>query len=209
MHTFDSAVPARSTSAARTTPHSAVAPAGSDRRPIAAVLLALLTALFMLVSTVQPAAAHDEMISSDPESGAALEASLCVARTRVSTGAAGTGLFPRQQVASTRLAVIGMGKTGARELNYVSDVDVIFVGGGDDALEAEVGESRIVDIATRLAVQTMRGISGVDGRCLSWACACAKSKVERASKARRGAWRARTRCSSGETRPSVMGTSAA
>lgn len=75
MHTFDSAVPARSTSAARTTPHSAVAPAGSDRRPLAAVLLALLTALFMLVSTVQPAAAHDEMISSDPESGAALEAS--------------------------------------------------------------------------------------------------------------------------------------
>ncbi len=94
--------------------------------------------------------------------GAALEASLCVARTRVSTGGAGTGLFPRQQVAATRLAVIGMGKTGARELNYVSDVDVIFVGGGDEALEAEVGESRIVDIATRLAVQTMRGISGVE-----------------------------------------------
>ena len=94
--------------------------------------------------------------------GAALEASLCVARTRVSSGAAGTGLFPRAQVAATRLAVIGMGKTGARELNYVSDVDVIFVGGGDEHLEAEVGESRIVDIATRLAVQTMRGISGVE-----------------------------------------------
>lgn len=94
--------------------------------------------------------------------GAALEASLCVARTRVSSGGAGTGLFPRHQVAATRLAVIGMGKTGARELNYVSDVDVIFVGGGDEALEAEVGESRIVDIATRLAVQTMRGISGVE-----------------------------------------------
>ena len=94
--------------------------------------------------------------------GAALEASLCVARTRVSTGGAGAGLFPRTQVAATKLAVIGMGKTGARELNYVSDVDVIFVGGGDDALEAEVGESRIVDIATRLAVQTMRGISGVE-----------------------------------------------
>jgi glutamate-ammonia-ligase adenylyltransferase len=94
--------------------------------------------------------------------GAALEASLCVARTRVSSGAAGTGLFPRAHVAATRLAVIGMGKTGARELNYVSDVDVIFVGGGDEQLEAEVGESRIVDIATRLAVQTMRGISGVE-----------------------------------------------
>ncbi|SFS05218.1 glutamate-ammonia-ligase adenylyltransferase [Microbacterium sp. cf046] len=94
--------------------------------------------------------------------GAALEASLCVARTRVSSGGAGVGLFDRAHVAATRLAVIGMGKTGARELNYVSDVDVIFVAGSDDGLVDEIGESRIVDIATRLAVQTMRGISGVE-----------------------------------------------
>ncbi|MFT3799125.1 bifunctional [glutamine synthetase] adenylyltransferase/[glutamine synthetase]-adenylyl-L-tyrosine phosphorylase [Microbacterium sp.] len=93
--------------------------------------------------------------------GAALEASLCVARTRVSSGGAG-GLFPREQVAQTRLAIIGMGKTGARELNYVSDVDVIFVGGGTDELVAQLGESRVIDIATRLAVQTMRGISGIE-----------------------------------------------
>ncbi|HEX5728134.1 bifunctional [glutamine synthetase] adenylyltransferase/[glutamine synthetase]-adenylyl-L-tyrosine phosphorylase [Microbacterium sp.] len=94
--------------------------------------------------------------------GAALEASLCVARTRVSSGAAGAGQLPRAQVAATRLAVIGMGKTGARELNYVSDVDVIFVAGADPGVLEDVGESRIVDIATRLAVQTMRGISGVE-----------------------------------------------
>ncbi|WP_448388447.1 bifunctional [glutamine synthetase] adenylyltransferase/[glutamine synthetase]-adenylyl-L-tyrosine phosphorylase [Microbacterium aurum] len=94
--------------------------------------------------------------------GAALEASLCVARTRVASGGAGTGLFPRDQVAQARLAIIGMGKTGARELNYVSDVDVIFVGGGTDALVDEIGESRVIDIATRLAVQTMRGISGME-----------------------------------------------
>jgi [glutamine synthetase] adenylyltransferase / [glutamine synthetase]-adenylyl-L-tyrosine phosphorylase len=94
--------------------------------------------------------------------GAALEASLAVARTRVSGGAAGAGLFPREQVAATRLAIIGMGKTGARELNYVSDVDVIFAAGADDAVLEELGESRVVDIATRLAVQTMRGISGVE-----------------------------------------------
>lgn len=94
--------------------------------------------------------------------GAALEASLAVARTRVSGGAVGAGLFPHDQVARTKLAIIGMGKTGARELNYVSDVDVIFVGGGDDDAVEEFGENRIVDIATRLAVQTMRGISGVE-----------------------------------------------
>ncbi|MDL9979689.1 bifunctional [glutamine synthetase] adenylyltransferase/[glutamine synthetase]-adenylyl-L-tyrosine phosphorylase [Microbacterium candidum] len=93
--------------------------------------------------------------------GAALEASLCVARTRISGGAPGAK-FPREQVAATRLAIIGMGKTGARELNYVSDVDVIFVGGAEDALIAEVGESRVIDIATKLASHTMRGISGVE-----------------------------------------------
>jgi glutamate-ammonia-ligase adenylyltransferase len=43
-----------------------------------------------------------------------------------------------------RLAIIAMGKCGARELNYVSDVDVIFVAGHADA------------IATRVAGETMR-----------------------------------------------------
>lgn len=94
--------------------------------------------------------------------GAALEASLAVARTRVSGGAAGAGLFPKDHVAGTRLAIIGMGKTGARELNYVSDVDVIFVAGAADAVVDDLGESRVVDIATRLAVQTMRGISEIE-----------------------------------------------
>ena len=37
-----------------------------------------------------------------------------------------------------RLAVIAMGKCGARELNYVSDVDVIFVGEKADAVETRV-----------------------------------------------------------------------
>lgn len=94
--------------------------------------------------------------------GAALEASLAVARTRVAGGGAGAGLFPREQVAGTQLAIIGMGKTGARELNYVSDVDVIFVGGASGELTELIGESRVIDIATRLAVQTMRGISGME-----------------------------------------------
>ncbi|WP_158886440.1 bifunctional [glutamine synthetase] adenylyltransferase/[glutamine synthetase]-adenylyl-L-tyrosine phosphorylase [Amycolatopsis anabasis] len=43
-----------------------------------------------------------------------------------------------------RLAVIAMGKCGGRELNYVSDVDVIFVGDGDP------------QVATRLASTMMR-----------------------------------------------------
>ena len=80
-----------------------------------------------------------------------LQASLAVARRDVK--------FPAEEVAATRLAIIGMGKAGARELNYVSDVDVIFVGeaGGLDG-ESTLADDRAVTIATQLAMQTMRGI---------------------------------------------------
>ncbi|MGZ4603760.1 MAG: bifunctional [glutamine synthetase] adenylyltransferase/[glutamine synthetase]-adenylyl-L-tyrosine phosphorylase, partial [Kineosporiaceae bacterium] len=47
---------------------------------------------------------------------AALEAALAIARAELPAG------FP-----PCRIAVIGMGKCGGRELNYVSDVDVIYV----------------------------------------------------------------------------------
>ncbi|MCX5148051.1 bifunctional [glutamine synthetase] adenylyltransferase/[glutamine synthetase]-adenylyl-L-tyrosine phosphorylase [Streptomyces sp. NBC_00320] len=57
--------------------------------------------------------------------------------------------------AACRLAVIAMGKCGGNELNYVSDVDVIFVGdapnGGGGADEAKA-----VQAATRLASHLMR-----------------------------------------------------
>ena len=59
---------------------------------------------------------------------AVLGAALAVARARLPAG-----------TAPARLAVIAMGKCGGRELNYASDVDVIFVaeppgaGGGEDA----------------------------------------------------------------------------
>jgi glutamate-ammonia-ligase adenylyltransferase len=74
--------------------------------------------------------------------GAALDTALELAR-RVSR-------FPADEVAATPLAIIGMGKSGARELNYLSDVDVIFVTDGGD---------RAVEIATLLARETMRGIA--------------------------------------------------
>jgi glutamate-ammonia-ligase adenylyltransferase len=74
--------------------------------------------------------------------GAALDASLALARRSTR--------FPAEEAATTPLAIIGMGKSGARELNYLSDVDVIFVTDGGD---------REVEIATALARETMRGIS--------------------------------------------------
>jgi glutamate-ammonia-ligase adenylyltransferase len=52
-----------------------------------------------------------------------------------------------------RLAVIAMGKCGARELNYVSDVDVIFVAERADAISARVaGEMMRVASAAFFAV---------------------------------------------------------
>ncbi|MBP2473857.1 glutamate-ammonia-ligase adenylyltransferase [Crossiella equi] len=66
--------------------------------------------------------------------GAALQAALAVAVHE---------LVPEGEL-PCRIAVIAMGKCGARELNYVSDVDVIFVAEGDTAL------------ATRLAASLMR-----------------------------------------------------
>ncbi len=97
---------------------------------------------------------HDDAVEALPLvaaaladlAGAALDASLVLAR------AAST--FPAADVARTRLAIIGMGKAGARELNYISDVDVIYVG----EAEAELESARAVEIATRLASETARGI---------------------------------------------------
>ena len=88
---------------------------------------------------------------------AALETALTVARTMTSGDRAGRGAFPTEEVRATRLAIIGMGKAGASELNYVSDVDVIFVADGDAT--AGLDSSRAVEIATRLAVLIMRGLN--------------------------------------------------
>jgi [glutamine synthetase] adenylyltransferase / [glutamine synthetase]-adenylyl-L-tyrosine phosphorylase len=75
---------------------------------------------------------------------AALEAALAMARSDLPAGAA-----------PARLAVIAMGKCGGRELNYASDVDVIFVAAGesDDSPEAEAAALRT---ATRLAAGMIR-----------------------------------------------------
>ncbi|MHA6667995.1 bifunctional [glutamine synthetase] adenylyltransferase/[glutamine synthetase]-adenylyl-L-tyrosine phosphorylase [Homoserinimonas sp. A447] len=97
-----------------------------------------------------PVGAIDEVTRALSDlAGAALDAALAVARRHVP--------FPPEEVAATRLAVIGMGKAGARELNYVSDVDVIFVVEATTGIEVE----RAVQVATALAVQTMRGVHGV------------------------------------------------
>lgn len=79
--------------------------------------------------------------------GAALDAAVDVARREVP--------FPAADVAATPLAVIAMGKAGARELNYVSDVDVIFVTESTD----EISTDRAVLISTRIAIAATHAIT--------------------------------------------------
>src|SRR5262245_18642891 len=75
---------------------------------------------------------------------AGLEAALAIARANLSPGSA-----------PCRLAVIAMGKCGARELNYASDVDVIFVaepaGTGPESAGVGGGEAAVLRTATQLA----------------------------------------------------------
>ncbi|GAA1104257.1 bifunctional [glutamine synthetase] adenylyltransferase/[glutamine synthetase]-adenylyl-L-tyrosine phosphorylase [Kitasatospora arboriphila] len=66
--------------------------------------------------------------------------------------------------AACRLAVIGMGKCGGGELNYVSDVDVVFVAEAAEDTE----EHRAMQAATRLAARLMRICSDTTGEGVIW-----------------------------------------
>ena len=86
---------------------------------------------------------------------AAIDAALAVAAATLSAGESGPPVSP-ERLAAVRLGIVAMGKCGARELNVVSDVDVIFV--VDSADEAVVDGEALIRIGTRLASETMRGI---------------------------------------------------
>ncbi len=77
---------------------------------------------------------------------AALEAALAIARSQLPPGSA-----------PCRLAVIAMGKCGGRELNYASDVDVIFVAGpGGPGGPGDTGDTAALRTATQLAAGLIR-----------------------------------------------------
>ncbi len=82
-----------------------------------------------------------------------LEAALAIARTRVGEAAD-----------RCRLAVVAMGKCGGHELNYVSDVDVIFVAEAVDGAE----ETPALRAATQLASHLMRICSEHTGEGTIW-----------------------------------------
>ena len=74
-----------------------------------------------------------------------LEAALAVARQRVG-----------EKAARARLAVIAMGKCGGHELNYISDVDVIFVFEPAARDGEPTDEGGALRVATQLASQMMQ-----------------------------------------------------
>ncbi len=83
-----------------------------------------------------------------------LESALAIARAELGPAAS-----------TVRLAVIGMGKCGARELNYVSDVDVIFVAEPADGV---TDEDAALQTATSLASGLMRACTEVTREGAIW-----------------------------------------
>lgn len=95
-------------------------------------------------------AARDVCGTTGVAESAAELADLATATLRAALGLAGAAA--PEDAALCRLAVVAMGKCGGHELNYVSDVDVIFVG---EAVEG-ADETKAIRAATRLASHMMR-----------------------------------------------------
>jgi [glutamine synthetase] adenylyltransferase / [glutamine synthetase]-adenylyl-L-tyrosine phosphorylase len=87
------------------------------------------------VATIDEAAAELADLAD-----AVLESALAVARSE-------------HRAEGTRLAIVAMGKCGARELNYASDVDVIFVA---EPADSGTAEEAALSAATRLAAGTIQ-----------------------------------------------------
>ncbi|WP_086860409.1 bifunctional [glutamine synthetase] adenylyltransferase/[glutamine synthetase]-adenylyl-L-tyrosine phosphorylase, partial [Streptomyces milbemycinicus] len=118
-------------------------PAGAGRSRPDALRIAYRRALLAI-------AARDVCGTTDVAQAAAELADLATATLRAALEIAAEE--QPEDAAACRLAVIGMGKCGGRELNYVSDVDVIFVAEAVDGVE----EGKAVQAATRLASRLMR-----------------------------------------------------
>jgi len=86
-----------------------------------------------------------------------LDAALAVARQRVG-----------EDAALARLGVVAMGKCGGHELNYVSDVDVIFVWAPADGVPDSAVENAALRAATQLASNLMQVCSDHTGEGTIW-----------------------------------------
>ncbi|HXP19071.1 MAG TPA: bifunctional [glutamine synthetase] adenylyltransferase/[glutamine synthetase]-adenylyl-L-tyrosine phosphorylase [Streptosporangiaceae bacterium] len=120
---------------------------GRARTPAAALAIAYRRCLLRLAARdLTGAVALDDVLAELADlAAAALEAALVIARSQLPPGAP-----------PCRLAVIAMGKCGGRELNYASDVDVIFVAGPAAAGPEQADETGALRTATLLASAIIR-----------------------------------------------------
>ena len=114
--------------------------------PVAALRVAYRRRLLPLAARDLTGEASFDQVAAELAdlAAAALEAALAIARANLPPGSA-----------PCRLAVIAMGKCGARELNYASDVDVIFVAEPAGTSE-DGGEAAALRAATQLAAGLIR-----------------------------------------------------
>ncbi|RFU85465.1 bifunctional [glutamine synthetase] adenylyltransferase/[glutamine synthetase]-adenylyl-L-tyrosine phosphorylase [Streptomyces triticagri] len=98
-------------------------------------------------------AARDVCGTTDVAQTAAELADLATATLRAALAIASAAA--PEDAAACRLAVIAMGKCGGHELNYVSDVDVIFVAAPPEGA-ASADETKSLQAAGRLAAHLMR-----------------------------------------------------
>jgi len=115
--------------------------AGNARDPVIALRVAYRQRLLQLAARdLTGQSTLDEVAAELADLAAAgLEAALAIARSQLPPGAP-----------AGRLAVIAMGKCGGRELNYASDVDVVFVAepGGAEASQLAAAMIRVCSQST-------------------------------------------------------------
>ncbi|WP_150462631.1 bifunctional [glutamine synthetase] adenylyltransferase/[glutamine synthetase]-adenylyl-L-tyrosine phosphorylase [Nesterenkonia ebinurensis] len=87
---------------------------------------------------------------------AAIDAALAVSRAQL--------VARRAEAEQIELAVIGMGKCGARELNYISDVDVIYIHSAPEEYDAASAR----DLAISLASGIAKVLGASDGEPALW-----------------------------------------
>jgi glutamate-ammonia-ligase adenylyltransferase len=136
--------------------HSHPVAAGTEADVLDALRAAYRRCLLELAARdLSGAVAVDEVAGELADlAGATLTAALAVARAGLPADAA-----------PCRLAVIGMGKCGGRELNYVSDVDVVYVA---EPAEGAESEDAALKTATALAAGLARVCSETTSEGAIW-----------------------------------------
>ena len=121
--------------------------AGPDAGPAAALRVAYRQRLLHLAARDLTGQVTLDAVAAELAdlAAAALEAALAIARSQLPAGAV-----------PCRLAVIAMGKCGGRELNYASDVDVIFVGEPAEGTGDDDRNGAALRTATQLAAGLIR-----------------------------------------------------